>query len=58
MATVSACSEPIKWMGDYGCSPEEGYQLCTQVGCLYVGNMVDAVYSLVASIEKKYLTRV
>ena len=52
-----AYAELIDWMGDYGFSTEEGYQLLTQVGGLYVGNMVDTVYSLVASIEKKYLRR-
>ena len=68
MAVGSACSmedaarisyaELMKWMvADYGFTMEESYQLCTQVGGLYVGNMVDTVYSLVASIEKKYLTR-
>ena len=29
--------------------------LLTQAGGLYVGNMVDTTYSLVASIEKAYL---
>lgn len=52
-----AYAELIDWMGDYGFSPEEGYQLLTQVGGLYVGNMVDTVYSLVASVDKKYLQR-
>ena len=50
--------ELIKWMvADYGFSKAEAYELLTQVGGLYVGNMVDTVYSLVASIEKKYLKR-
>ena len=51
-------AELMKWMvADYGFTMEESYQLCTQVGGLYVGNMVDTVYSLVASIDKKYLKR-
>ena len=50
--------ELIKWMvSDYGFTMPEAYQLITQVGGLYVGNMVDTVYSLVASIDKKYLKR-
>jgi acetamidase/formamidase len=53
-----AYAELMRWMvADYGFSMEESYQLCTQIGGLYVGNMVDTVYSLVASIEKKYLKR-
>jgi amidase len=31
--------------------------LLTQAGGLYVGNMVDTTYSLVAAIEKKHLSR-
>ncbi|PLS84555.1 MAG: acetamidase, partial [Actinobacteria bacterium] len=31
------------------------YQLLTQVGELYVGNMVDTTYSLVARCPKRYL---
>jgi amidase len=33
----------------------DAYQLLTQAGGLYVGNMVDTVYSLVASIAKDNL---
>lgn len=50
--------ELIKWMvSDYGFRWQDAYQLITQVGGLYVGNMVDTTYSLVASIDKKYLKR-
>jgi acetamidase/formamidase len=53
-----AYMELINWMAsDYGFSKIEAYQLLTQVGGCHVGNMVDTVYSLVASIEKKYLKR-
>lgn len=52
-----AYAELIEWMGEYGYHQDEAYQLLTQVGGLYVGNMVDTVYSLVASVEKKYLAR-
>ena len=53
-----AYRELIEWMAaDYGFTRLEAYQLLTQIGGLYVGNMVDTVYSLVASIEKKYLKR-
>jgi hypothetical protein len=33
------------------------YQLLTQAGGLYVGNMVDTTYSLVASVDKTLATR-
>ncbi|MDP9458475.1 MAG: hypothetical protein M3Q60_22460 [Actinomycetota bacterium] len=33
----------------------DAYQLLTQVGELYVGNMVDTTYSLVARCPKRYL---
>ncbi len=46
----------IEWMvDDYGFKKMDAYQLLSQVGELYVGNMVDIVYSLCASIDKKYL---
>jgi amidase len=35
----------------------DAYQLLTQAGGLYVGNMVDTTYSLVASIDKQYVVR-
>ena len=35
----------------------DAYQLLTQAGGLYVGNMVDTTYSLVASVDKKLLGR-
>lgn len=51
-------TELILWMEqDFGFSRWEAYELLTQVGGLYVGNMVDTVYSLVASIAKRYLQR-
>ena len=35
----------------------DAYQLLTQAGGLYVGNMVDTTYSLVAKCPKRYLRR-
>jgi len=32
----------------------EAYQALTQIGDLYVGNMVDTLYSLVAKVQKEY----
>jgi len=53
-----AYAELVGWLvGDYGWHPADAYQLLTQAGGLYVGNMVDTTYSLVASIEKAYLGR-
>jgi acetamidase/formamidase len=53
-----AYAELVNWLeADYGWSRLDAYQLLTQAGQLYVGNMVDTTYSLVASVEKRYLTR-
>lgn len=54
-----AYTELIVWLEDeFGFTTAQAYELLTQVGGLYVGNMVDTTYSLVASIEKKILRRV
>ncbi len=51
-----ANTELILWLEEeHGFDRWDAYQLLTQAGGLYVGNMVDTTYSLVASIEKKYL---
>ena len=48
--------ELIQWMcEDYGWERMEAYQALSQCGEMYVGNMVDTYYSLVAKINKKYL---
>jgi len=53
-----AYAELVTWLeADYGWSRLDAYQLLTQAGELYVGNMVDTTYSLVASISKRYLDR-
>ena len=53
-----AYAELVGWLvDDYGWQMEDAYQLLTQAGGLYVGNMVDTTYSLVASIGKRYLSR-
>lgn len=53
-----AYAELIFWMVDeYGFTEGQAYELLTQVGGLYVGNMVDTTYSLVASIKKDYLKK-
>jgi acetamidase/formamidase len=53
-----ANTELILWLEEeHGFDRWDAYQLLTQAGGLYVGNMVDTTYSLVASIEKKYLAR-
>ncbi|MBD8038398.1 MULTISPECIES: acetamidase/formamidase family protein [Solibacillus] len=53
-AAKIAYSELIYWMEEMGWDKFEAYQALTQIGKLYVGNMVDTNYSLVAKIEKKY----
>lgn len=57
-AAKMANMELIRWMQqDFGFTECDAYQLLTQVGGLYVGNCCDPYYSLVASIDKKYLVR-
>ncbi len=51
-----ANAELVLWLeADHGFDRWDAYQLLTQAGGLYIGNMVDTVYSVVASIEKRYL---
>jgi acetamidase/formamidase len=51
-----ANTELILWLEhEYGYDRWDAYQLLTQAGGLYVGNMVDTTYSLVASISKEHL---
>jgi hypothetical protein len=51
-----AYTELILWLeADFGYDRWDAYQLLTQTGGLYVGNMVDTTYSLVAWLDKAYL---
>ena len=53
-----ANTELILWLEhEYGYDRWDAYQLLTQAGGLYVGNMVDTTYSLVASVDKNLLSR-
>jgi len=53
-----ANTELVLWLEqEYGYDRWDAYQLLTQAGGLYVGNMVDTTYSLVATVDKKYLQR-
>jgi amidase len=53
-----AYTDLVRWLvADYGFETLDAYQLLSQAGGLYVGNMVDTVYSLVASCPKRYLSR-
>ncbi len=57
-AACIANTELILWLEqEYGYDRWDAYQLLTQAGGLYVGNMVDTTYSLVASVDKKHLSR-
>ncbi|WP_207956306.1 acetamidase/formamidase family protein [Rubrobacter marinus] len=52
-----ANTELILWLEEeYGFDRLDAYQLLTQAGELYVGNMVDTTYSLVARCPKRYLS--
>ncbi|CAN5607952.1 acetamidase/formamidase family protein [soil metagenome] len=51
-----ANADLIAWMvRDYGFDKLDAYQLLSAAGELYVGNMVDTTYSLVARCSKRYL---
>jgi acetamidase/formamidase len=53
-----AYAELVTWLeSDYGWTRLDAYQLLTQAGQIYVGNMVDTTFSLVASIDKRYAKR-
>src|ERR687898_764329 len=53
-----AYAELVLWLEEeHGFDRWDAYQLLTQAGGLYVGNMVDTTYSLVASVDKKLLSR-
>jgi amidase len=53
-----ANTELILWLEhEYGYDRWDAYQLLTQAGGLYVGNMVDTIYSLVASVAREHLNR-
>lgn len=55
-AARMAYGELIDWLESaYAMDRWDAYQLLTQAGTLYVGNMVDTNYSLVAGIEKSFL---
>lgn len=48
--------ELVEWIAaDYAFDRWEAYQLLTQAGTMYVGNMVDTYYSLVAGVDRSYL---
>ena len=49
----------IEWIvRDFNFDPLDAYQLLTQLGKCYVGNMVDTTYSLVAKVNKEFLRKV
>jgi amidase len=53
-----ANTELVLWLEqEHGYDRWDAYQLLTQAGGLYVGNMVDTTYSLVASVAKDLLSR-
>jgi amidase len=49
-----AYAELVGWLVELGWDRWEAYEALTQIGDLYVGNMVDTFYSLVAKIRKEY----
>ena len=50
-----AYAELIGWLEELGWDRWDAYQALSQIGSLYVGNMVDTNYSLVAKIAKAYV---
>lgn len=53
-ARIAYC-ELVDYMAEFGWDRLEAYEALSQCGEMYVGNMVDTYYSLVAKIKKKYL---
>lgn len=49
--------ELLEWLVELGWDKLEAYQAISQAGKLYVGNMVDTLYSLVAKIDKEIAYR-
>ena len=55
-AAKIAYKQLILWLeSEHGYDRWDAYQLVTQAGRLYVGNMVDTYYSLVAKIDRSFL---
>ena len=55
-AAKIAYTQLVLWLEDeHGFDRWDAYQLVTQAGKLYVGNMVDTYYSLVAKIDRSFL---
>ncbi|WP_445166058.1 acetamidase/formamidase family protein [Mycolicibacterium sp. Dal123E01] len=55
-AAKIAYSELVYWLeNEYGFDRWDAYQLVTQAGKLYVGNMVDTYYTVVAKLDRQYL---
>lgn len=52
-----AYTELVHWMCEYGWDELEAYEALSQCGEMYVGNMVDTFYSLVAKVKKEYVMR-
>jgi amidase len=53
-----AYAELTLWLEeDYGFTRWEAYELLTQVGGLHVASMVNPAYSMVATVDKRYLKR-
>lgn len=49
--------ELIEWMKEFGWDELEAYEALGQCGEMYVGNMVDTFYSLVAKVKKEYVIK-
>lgn len=52
-----ACYELVQWMIELGWDAMDAYQAITMDSSLYVGNMVDPNYSLVAKVAKELAYR-
>lgn len=49
-----AYAELVEWMVELGWEKFDAYQALTQTGKMYVGNMVDTNYSMVAKVDKEF----
>jgi amidase len=55
-AAKIAYTQLVLWLeNEHGMDRWDAYQLVTQAGKLYVGNMVDTYYSLVAKLDRSFL---
>lgn len=56
-AARMAYRQLIDWLADYGWQAVDAYELLSQAGQMYVGQMVNPLYTMVAGIDKRFLQK-